>query len=85
MYYDEYVLKCNFQQSLLQSSVWHDPSENILIGWFAAEETFLIIINVINSADIYFYGSHENFCRILLSSKEQHLFKLEIFCLNALL
>ncbi len=40
MYYDEYVLKCNFQQSLLQSSVWHDPSENILIGWFAAEETF---------------------------------------------
>ncbi len=45
-------LKCNlflwcaaeFSASLLQSSVSHDPSEIILICWFAAQETFLIII-----------------------------------------
>ncbi len=50
----EYILKCNlflrckseFSAQLLQSSVSHDPSEIILIYWFAAQETFLIIINV---------------------------------------
>ncbi len=30
-----------------QFSVSHDPSEIILICWFAAQETFLIIINVV--------------------------------------
>ncbi len=48
----EYTLKYNlflwrkaeFSASLLQSSVSHDPSETILINWFAAEETLLIII-----------------------------------------
>ncbi len=30
-------------------SVSHNPSEIILICWFAAQETFLIIINVKNS------------------------------------
>ncbi len=35
-----------FSASLLQSSVSHDPSEIILICWFAAQKTFLIIINV---------------------------------------
>ncbi len=29
-----------FQQPLLQSSVSHDPSEIILIGWFDAQEHF---------------------------------------------
>jgi len=29
-----------------QSSVSHDPSEIILIWWFGAQETFLIIFNV---------------------------------------
>ncbi len=32
-----------FQQPLIQSSVSHDPSEIIVICWFAAQETFLII------------------------------------------
>ncbi len=36
--------KLNFQQSLRQSSVSHDPSEIILICWFGAKETFIIII-----------------------------------------
>ncbi len=36
----------NFQQPLLQSSVSHDPSEIILISWFGAKESFIIIINV---------------------------------------
>jgi len=43
------VIKAEFSASLLQSSVSHDPSEIILICWFAAQETFLIIISVENS------------------------------------
>ncbi len=31
-----------YSASLLQSSVSHDPSEIIIICWFAAQETFLI-------------------------------------------
>ncbi len=37
------VIKAEF------SSVSHDPSEIILICWFAAQETFLFIINIVNS------------------------------------
>ncbi len=40
------MIKAEFSASFLQSSVSHDPSEIILIGWFAAQETFIIIINV---------------------------------------
>ncbi len=51
------ILKCNlflwckaeFSASFLQSSVSHSSSEIILICWFAAWETFLIIINIKNS------------------------------------
>ncbi len=32
-----------FSASLPRSSVSHDPSEIILIWWFTAQETFLII------------------------------------------
>ncbi len=40
----------NFQQSLRQSLVSHDPSEEISpICWFAAQETVLIIITVGNN------------------------------------
>ncbi len=54
------VIKAECSVSLLQSSVSHDPSEIILIYWFAARETFLIIINVENScAAQYFWGNHE--------------------------
>ncbi len=35
----EYILKCN----LFQSSVSHDPSEIILICWFAAQEHFSLL------------------------------------------
>ncbi len=41
------MTKLNFQQQLLQSLVSHDPSEIILICWFAAQET-IIVINVEN-------------------------------------
>ncbi len=40
------MIKAEFSASLLQSSVSHDPSEIILIYWFAAQDTFLIIIFV---------------------------------------
>ncbi len=56
------VIKAEFSASLLQSSVSHDPSEIILIYWFAARETFLIIINVENGcAASYFCGNRDAF------------------------
>ncbi len=48
--------KAEFSAPLLQSSVSRDPSEIILLCWFCAQETF-IIIKVENScADLIFYG-----------------------------
>ncbi len=47
------MAKPNFQQSLLQSSVSNDFSEIILICWFAAQETFIIIINIENSCAVF--------------------------------
>ncbi len=70
------VIKAEFKGSLLQSSVSHDSSEIILIFWFDAQETFLIIINVETvlllhifvQTVIYFQDS------LINSSKEQLLF-----------
>ncbi len=36
-----------FSASLLQSSVSRDPSEMILICWFGAQQTFIVIIIII--------------------------------------
>ncbi len=41
------MIKDEFSASLLQSSVSHDPSEIIIICWFAVQETFLHIIIII--------------------------------------
>ncbi len=49
------IAKLHSHQSLLQSSVSHDPSEIILICWFGAQETFLIITNVENLNNVFFY------------------------------
>jgi len=44
------MAKLNFQHHhLITCASSHDPSEIILICWFDAQETFLIIINVENS------------------------------------
>ncbi len=40
------VIKAKFSALLLQFSVSHDLSKKILLHWFAAQETFIIIINV---------------------------------------
>ncbi len=54
--------KAEYSASLLQFSVSHDPSEIILICWFGAYGTSLIIISVENGcADEYFYGNHDTF------------------------
>ncbi len=53
-----------YSASLLQSSVSHDPSEIILICWFAAQETFLII-NVENSCAEQHLFEIEIFCYII--------------------
>jgi len=59
--------KAEFSVSLLQSTVSHDPSVIILIWWFDAQETFIIIINVKNSgATSYFCGNSDTFFRIHL-------------------
>ncbi len=56
--YDAKLIVMMHEFSLFQSSVSHDPSEIILICWFAAQETFLIIINVENSCTAsYFCGN----------------------------
>ncbi len=53
------MVKLIFQQPLFQSSVSHDHSEIILICWFAAQETFHIIINaetvLLNISMDFFY------------------------------
>ncbi len=50
------AIKADFSASFLQSSVSHDPSEIILMCWFAAQDTFLIIMNVGNwCAASYFF------------------------------
>ncbi len=61
------IKKCNlfqwcnaeFSASLFRSSASHDFSEIILISWFAAQETIIIINNVENSY-IYFQYSFMN-------------------------
>ncbi len=52
------VIKDEFSTSLLQSSVSH--SEIILICWFAAQETYLHIIIIINI--IFLSGFFDKFC-----------------------
>ncbi len=62
--------KAEFLASLLQSL---DPSEIILIFWFAAQKTFIIMLKT----------AEYNFFRFLWwieSSEEQHLSEIEIFC-----
>ncbi len=39
----------HIKKALLQSSVSRDPSEIVLISWFGAQETFLVIMNAKNS------------------------------------
>ncbi len=73
------MIKAELSASLLQSSVSHDPSEIILICWFAAQETCIIIINTKNScAALYFSVNHDAFLSVknlwrIESSREQHL------------
>ncbi len=72
------VIKAEFSASLLQSSVPHDPSEIILIYWFAAQEKFLIIVSVIKTVvllHIFVENGNTFFQDSLInrSSKEQPL------------
>ncbi len=66
----------HFQQPFLQSSLSHDPSEIILICWFAAEESFVLtIFNAEKSCAAYiFVETMQMFFRILWMEKGKHLF-----------
>ncbi len=55
-----FMVKLNFQQPLLQSSVSHDTSEIILISWFDTPEIFLII-NVEKSCAAYHFCGNRDF------------------------
>ncbi len=73
--------------SLLRSSVSHDPSEIILICWFAAQESFLIIILLFSMlktvvvVPIFTETMHFFHDSLMIESlKEQHVFETEIFC-----
>ncbi len=76
-----HVLNCIFSIITPVFSVtW--SSEIIIICWFAAQNTFLIINNIENSyAAKYFYWKHDTFFtnqihKWIESSKEQHLFEI---------
>jgi len=61
----------------------HDPSEIILICWFGAHETFLIIINTEKSCAALYVMLFSGFFdgkRIANKKKEQRLIEIEIFC-----
>ncbi len=79
------MIKAEFSSSLLQFSVSHDPSEIILISWFAAHEwSFLLLIIIIvenNHTDSYFCANHYTlFQDSLMNMKFQTVFEIEIFC-----
>ncbi len=88
----EYIVKCNlflwwkaeFSASLLQSSVSHDPSEIILICGFATQKKkkkshYYDQSYVDNScAARCFCGNRNLFFWWIESSKEQHLFEIQV-------
>ncbi len=65
------VIKAEFPASLLQFSVSHDPSEIILVCRFVARKHFLLSV-LITFALLNIFGN--------FFMKEQHLFKIQIFC-----
>ncbi len=72
------MIKAEFSASLLQSSVSHDPSEIILICWFAAQETFMIISVENSCAASYYCGNRDTFFKdFRKNSNEQYLFEIE--------
>jgi len=46
------IYSCEAEFKAISLSMARDPSEIILICWFAAQETFLVIINVENGCAI---------------------------------
>ncbi len=68
--------------SLLMSSVSHHPSEIILICWFVAQESFLIIINVEKVVLLNIFVEimiQFQYFWLIESAKEHNLFEIEQF------
>ncbi len=82
------MIKDEFSASLLQSSDtdhWsdtHDPSEIIIIWWFAAQETFLIIINVEISYIFIFDDRRERSTAFIRNITFKHYLACTKFHLN---
>ncbi len=52
VYIKNVIYSCDFKAKLLASLLQsHDPSEIILIFWFAAQETNIIIIIILKTAE----------------------------------
>jgi len=62
-----------FSVSLLQASVSHDPSEIMIICWFDAQETFIIIINVETS---YLCKNYDTFDSLMIGKVKRTAFTL---------
>ncbi len=78
------MIKTEFSASVF-SVILISLSEIILIYWFSAQETFLIIINAENRrAAKSFCGNRDAFSFVILwwieISKEEHLFEIETIC-----
>ncbi len=68
------IATLSFQQSLLQSSVSHDPSEIIIICLYVAQETFINIIS--NTLCIMYYKSSFNALIMLCNVPNNGLYNL---------
>ncbi len=70
------MIKAEFSASLLQSSVSHDPSEIILIYWFAAQETFLLLLSIFKTVESFLF----RILWLIERPKAQHLSEIKCFC-----
>ncbi len=75
--------KAEFSASLLQSLVSHDPSEIILICWFAAQETLIITIIIyveynIHYTCIYCYFDQFNAHLLLINPIDHNILNISL-------
>ncbi len=83
----QYILWCNlflwckteFAAPLLQSFVSHDSSEIILICWFDAQHTFLLLsmLKIVVLLNIFVETMMGFFSEFLMARKFQHLFDID--------
>jgi len=71
----EIIYSCEFPASLLQSSVSHDPSEIILKCRFAAQEKFIINVEITELLKITLLNIFVHFFQDYLMNRNSTLFE----------